>query len=404
MEVSRGYKYKLSLKKEQKALLREHFFTSNQAWNIVKSLKDREYEENQEREISEYLSTTELDFQVKNILTNRELSFNTKVLQQARTEYLTEMRKFFKKFKSTQKNKFSSPGFRAAHSHKTFSTTKEQYSIKRKNGKTYLRLFRNNFEIVLSRKLPENFSSVRIIENSAGFFVIFTIKFEIEKVNKPEKIRAAGLDINIDSLDLGNKDFYRRIKNSGKKDNLIKINENKIKKLQRKQARRLEKSKKRKTKLSKNFNKTQEKINKIFLKNTAKKHFNIHKLVNEIIAEVKKRELNTLVVEDLDVKSMTSKKNVIRILGKARSKAMRRNILQISFGILLNILKYKCAENGIYFKKIDPKNTSKKCSSCGNINYKLSLKDREYSCSCGLKIPRDYNSCLNIVEGVVGAG
>jgi len=405
MKIIRGYKYKLSLTKEQETLILNHFFTSNQAWNITKSIKDQEHLDNEKRISPEYIPAVELDNQIKNILTKRELSFNTKVIQQARTEYLTELKKFFKKLKNDNTDKISPPGFRAYHSTKTFSTTKEQYKIKRKNGKTYLRLFSQYFEINLSRKLPKNLSSVRIIKNSAGFFVIFTVKFDLAKVLKPKVIRAAGLDVNIDSLDLGNKDFYERLKNSSKKDNLIKINKKKIKKLKRKQSRRVLKAKKTKIKVSKNFQKTQYKINKIFLKNSAKKHFNIHKLVNDIIKIMKEKELNTLVVEDLDVKNMTSKKNIVKMLGKSKSKAMRSNILQISFGMIINILEYKCAENGIYLIKIDPKNTSKKCSGCGKLNYGLSLKDREYSCECGLLLPRDYNSCLNIVKkGVECAG
>ena len=42
------------------------------------------------------------------------------------------------------------------------------------------------------------------------------------------------------------------------------------------------------------------------------------------------------------------------------------------------------------------------CSKCGELNYGLSLKDREYTCKCGLKLPRDYNSCLNIIKKGVG--
>ena len=102
---------------------------------------------------------------------------------------------------------------------------------------------------------------------------------------------------------------------------------------------------------------------------------------------------------------MTKKSNIIKLLGKNKSKSMRKNILQISFGKLVEILTYKCADNGIYVKKVDPKNTSKRCSSCGKIKNNLQLSDRIFKCECGLEIERDYNACLNIVlKGVGSAG
>ena len=46
---------------------------------------------------------------------------------------------------------------------------------------------------------------------------------------------------------------------------------------------------------------------------------------------------------------------------------------------------------------VNPRNTSKKCSCCGNIKEDLTLKHRRYECDkCGLIIRRDYNACLNI--------
>ena len=48
--------------------------------------------------------------------------------------------------------------------------------------------------------------------------------------------------------------------------------------------------------------------------------------------------------------------------------------------------------------KVNPKNTSKICSRCGNIKNKLSLSQRTYICeNCGLTINRDINAALNIL-------
>ena len=111
------------------------------------------------------------------------------------------------------------------------------------------------------------------------------------------------------------------------------------------------------------------------------------------------RGVNHIVVENLDIKQMTSKENIIEVMGKARSKSMRKNILALAPGQLYSILEYKCAFRELYFSKVDPKNTSKACSSCGSIKQALTLKDRVYNCdNCGISMDRDYNACLNILS------
>ena len=78
---------------------------------------------------------------------------------------------------------------------------------------------------------------------------------------------------------------------------------------------------------------------------------------------------------------------------------MRKNILQISFARFKQILTYKCAINGVYVSLVDPKNTSKECSCCGNIDNQLNITKRVYECKeCGLKMKRDHNSCINMIN------
>ena len=111
------------------------------------------------------------------------------------------------------------------------------------------------------------------------------------------------------------------------------------------------------------------------------------------------RGVNHVVVENLDIKQMTGKENIVKLIGKARSKSMRKNILALAPGQLYNILEYKCTKRELYFQKVDPKNTSKTCSSCGAIKQALNLSDRVYNCdNCGTSFNRDYNACLNILK------
>jgi len=47
---------------------------------------------------------------------------------------------------------------------------------------------------------------------------------------------------------------------------------------------------------------------------------------------------------------------------------------------------------------VDPENTSKMCSSCGNIRNDLRIWERRYNCpECGLSTDRDLNAAQNIL-------
>lgn len=63
----------------------------------------------------------------------------------------------------------------------------------------------------------------------------------------------------------------------------------------------------------------------------------------------------------------------------------------------ISILKTKCILNGKGFVLVSPVNTSKTCSSCGNIKDKLTLKERTYVCEkCNFTLDRDHNAALVI--------
>jgi putative transposase len=62
------------------------------------------------------------------------------------------------------------------------------------------------------------------------------------------------------------------------------------------------------------------------------------------------------------------------------------------------MLKYKCERDGTYFVAVDPRGTTKGCSSCG-VETDKPLWVREHSCpSCGFEADRDANAALNILS------
>ncbi|NYZ78625.1 IS200/IS605 family element transposase accessory protein TnpB [Candidatus Micrarchaeota archaeon] len=75
-----------------------------------------------------------------------------------------------------------------------------------------------------------------------------------------------------------------------------------------------------------------------------------------------------------------------------------KSINDAGWNMFANMLAYKAEGAGCRVVFVDPKNTSKTCSRCGNIRDDLTLWDRVYNCpECGLSTDRDLNSAVNIL-------
>jgi putative transposase len=107
-------------------------------------------------------------------------------------------------------------------------------------------------------------------------------------------------------------------------------------------------------------------------------------------ALVKRADL--IAVEDLKVSNMV------------RHPSLARSISDASWSRFVSMLDYKAEKAGGYLIRVDPRNTSQKCSGCGELVPK-SLAVRTHACpSCGLVIDRDHNASLNILRAGIGAG
>lgn len=92
----------------------------------------------------------------------------------------------------------------------------------------------------------------------------------------------------------------------------------------------------------------------------------------------------------------------IRLSFMLQNKHMAKSVARIGIRSFVDYLGSVCNSKGIEFNRIDPKNTSKTCSNCGDINMGLKLSHREWTCeSCGEKHDRDINAAKNIRESLL---
>ena len=129
------------------------------------------------------------------------------------------------------------------------------------------------------------------------------------------------------------------------------------------------------------------------IRNNRRTH--LHDVANAIV-----RSSSTIVVEDLKLKNMTrSAKGTLAEPGRnVRQKAgLNRVLADAAPGRLISMLSYKAESAGGKVIKIDPRNTSRTCSSCGIIDASQLSKFR-YRCRCGLDLHRDHNAAINIKQ------
>ena len=183
---------------------------------------------------------------------------------------------------------------------------------------------------------------------------------------------------NIVGIDLGIKEFLVTSHNE-KIKNTIRINEKRLKGLQ-KGLSRCQKG-------SKNRYKMKLKIQRLFMKiKNASKYF-LHTITNKII-----KENDIIAVENLDIKSMEQNHTIAKCLNQNPMYEIKR------------VLEYKSIWNNkrlIEINRYYP--SSQICSVCGYQNKKVKdLSIRSWECpECGTNHDRDINAAVNIMfEGL----
>ena len=87
----------------------------------------------------------------------------------------------------------------------------------------------------------------------------------------------------------------------------------------------------------------------------------------------------------------------LNINGMVKNHHLAKSIIDAGWNHIIQYTTYKAESAGKVVILVNPRNTSRKCSKCGNIKHDLKLSDRTYHCNtCGLTIDRDLNAAINI--------
>lgn len=144
----------------------------------------------------------------------------------------------------------------------------------------------------------------------------------------------------------------------------------------------------RKKKGSNNRQRAKNKLQLLYEKINNQRNDFLQKMSTDIVSKN-----HTICVEKLEIS---------KIMSKERNRFWnRRNFADVSWGKFTTMLKYKAESAGATYIEVNPMNTSKKCSICGNLQ-DMSLSQRMYICDCGLQLDRDVNAARNVLAQGLG--
>ena len=274
------------------------------------------------------------------------------------------------------------PKFRAKGVHESFRTNNTLSTYKNKKYET-IRVDFNKRIITLPKLKEVKFRGYRTTKEIVGKIKSATISKDANKyfVSILVEVPFFKYSINptsIVGLDLGIKDFI--VTSNGEKlKNEVKINEKRLKGLQRWLSRCKPGSK--------NRYKVKLKIQRLYLKIRNARKYMIYKLANNILTE------NDIVaVERLDVKSMYQVHKIAK------------HLKNIPISEFIRVLKYKADWLGKKVISINKYYPSSQC--CNRCDYKneevKDLSVRKWICPrCGFEHDRDINASENIMfEGL----
>jgi putative transposase len=228
-------------------------------------------------------------------------------------------------------------------------------------------------KLYLSQQVTETIKSATFKQTPTGaWFVTFTTEFELPDVALP-KVNPE----QVAGVDFGLKDFVTL--SDGFKQPAPKFyrkGERKLRRAQRKLSRRV--------KGSANREKAKRLVTKCHERTANQRANFLHKLSTNLITNYQ-----ALCVETLNLKGLTRTK-------------LAKSFTDAALGEFKRQLEYKSVWQRKHIVSLPPFYPgSKTCHTCGEINHRLTLKDRVWTCSCGTRHNRDLNAALNHrIEGL----
>ena len=351
----KAYKYRLYPTNSQKELIAKHIGSSRFIYNLALETKNAAYL-GSNHNFSQFDLIKQLPALKKECEWLKEV--NSQTLQQSIQNMDTAFKSFFKgggfpKFKSKHKGRQSFP----VPQNVILDTDKSELIIPKFKKK--------GIKIVIHREIKGIIKSATISVTPTGKYfasLLFETQLEHPKKTIINEETTIGVDLGIKDFAItSDGDIFENPKH-------LRKAQSKLKYIQRKYSKN-------------KGSRTKQQLILLHEDVANKRKDFLHKLSIKLI-----RENQTIALETLSVKNMV------------KNHCLAQAISDASWSTFVSMLEYKAdfyGKNILRIGQFAP--SSKTCSSCGNINKELTLKDREWTCSsCSVTHDRDINAAINI--------
>lgn len=359
----KGYKYRLFPNKEQAAKFNEILVTCREFYNNLLTERRNYYETNKK---SLTVFTQILSLPEKKRRDPRLSQIYSQILQDVCFR-LDRAYAFFFICLKAKNGKVGYPHYKAANRYHSFTYPQYGGFKLTENG---LRLSKIGIiKIKLHRSLMGKPKTCTIKREIDHWYACISCEIQLRPKMIPQK--AIGIDMGLKN--------FATLSNSEEIINpkYLKLSERKLAKAQRKLSKKQKGSKNRRQQIVE--------VAKIHRKIKNQRNDFLHKLSRQIT-----NSFDFIAIEDLGISSMV------------KNHYLAKSVSDASWGQFIAYLSYKAEEANNQVVKVDPRGTSQVCSKCGSI-VKKSLSMRVHRCPhCGLVLPRDHNSAINILQRAVG--
>lgn len=357
----RSYKFRIYPTQKQKVLLAKTFGCTRFIYNKMLELKTETFQKEKKS-----LSVYTLDKKITSLKQEDETKWlkdvNSQALQSSLRNLDAAFTRFFKKESGYPQKKKK----KGRQSFQNPQQTRVNFDL----GKVFIPKFSEGIKTIFHRKFEGRVKSSTVSLTPTGKYYI---SINVEEAGDEVEIQPAKIESTI-GIDLGVKTYITL--SDGKKFKNPKLLKRKIKKL-----KSLHRRHSKKKKGSHNREKARVLLSKQYEKVTNSRKDFLHKLSRKLVDN---QDYQSFAIENLAVSSMV------------KNRKLSQAIQDCSWRTFIQFLTYKANRAGKEVRVIGRFEPSSKMCSCGKINEELTLKDREWTCSCGAFHDRDVLAANNI--------
>jgi len=353
VRVQKGFKYRLKPTEEQKQLLLQQGGNARFLWNHLLA-----------NNIQHHKTTGKFKFAHEMVVSIPKIKEEHDFLKLSFSQSLqTVARDLDKAMKSCFKQQTRFPRFKRKALQRDSFTIPQKWRL----SKGYVFIPKvGEVKWIKHRPLQGEPKKITITQDGDHWYC--SVLCELQLPDRPKDTS------NLVGIDVGLKSFAT-LSDGGVIDNPKHLNKSE------KRLAEAQRSLSKKVKNSQNRKRQRKQVQKLYRKIRNQRLDFLHKTSASVIAK------HAVVLEDLDVQGMMKNRSLSKAISDAGWFEFKRQ------------LEYKAQWKGKLFITIERKEpTSKRCSSCGNIQ-DMPLGKTIYSCpACGMTMGRDLNAARNILE------